>query len=738
MRSTTFAAAGPHGAATKESHHGGRRVLPLLRTALVLAGLSGAAHASQIDIVGPAGSLSFGTRVTVLANGNIVVVDPDGPVAGIGAVYLYGPEGGAPISTITGIAANDHIGSGGIVVLANGNYLILSPAWHNGAAVAGAVTWADAATGVSGLVSPANSLVGSSNGDGVGAAATQITVLANGNYVVVSPRWDDGLTRDAGAVTWGDGDTGISGVVAIGNSLIGGQDNAEVGGGGVVVVGVSNYVVSSPLWDNGGEFDAGAVTWANGATGISGLVSVSNSLVGSLQDDSVGSVTALANGNYVVAAPGWDNGGTTDVGAVTWGNGASGRFGTLSAADSLIGTTDSDAVGEFVTALSNGNYVVGSPGWENAQTAASKVGAATWCSGLGPTAAVVSAANSLIGAAQNDRVASAGALALSNGHYVVQSPDWRNGGVVAGAATWRNGTGPAPGVVAGTNSHVGTSTGDAVGAVAVALSNGHYVLATPSWDSGLNANAGAVTWGNGTGGSFGPLSAANSLVGSKLDDALGTRLIALVGGNFVTSSFTWDNGTTADVGAATFGSGSGGTIGSVSVLNSLIGSAALDRVGRNLLALSNGSYLVGSPDWSNGAALAAVGAVTLGNGATGISGNVLPAGSMTGSQANDQIGNGGLIALPDGKAAILSSAYDDGPTLDVGAVTLVDGPNVLPAAVDPTLSVIGAVASGGITMALPQAVGFDPSRNQLAVGRPASNIVTLLRFVDAVFADGFE
>ena len=71
-------------------------------------------------------------------------------------------------------------------------------------------------------------------------------------------------------------------------------------------------------------------------------------------------------------------------------------------------------------------------------------------------------------------------------------------------------------------------------------------------------------------------------------------------------------------------------------------------------------------------------------------------------------------------------------------MTLVDGPNVLPAAVDPTLSVIGAVASGGITMALPQAVGFDPSRNQLAVGRPASNIVTLLRFVDAVFADGFE
>jgi hypothetical protein len=712
--------------------------LSLISTAVALASLAGAANANQVDIVGPAGSVSFGTLVTVLTNGNIVVVDPDA-VSGIGAVYLYGPEGGVPISTITGIAPNDHIGSGGIVVLANGNYLILSPAWHSGiAAGAGAVTWADAATGVSGLVSSGNSLVGSSNGDGVGNGPSQITVLTNGNYVVRTPRWDDGPIADAGAVTWGSGDTGTSGVIAVGNSLIGGNANAEVGGGGIVVVGGSNYVVASPLWDNAGEGDAGAVTWANGATGISGLVSVSNSLVGSLQDDSVGTLTVLENGHYVVAAPSWDNGGTTDVGAVTWANAASGRIGTFSAANSLIGTTDSDAVGEFVTALRNGNYVVGSPGWENTQTAASKVGAATWCSGLGLTSGVVSAANSLIGGSQNDRVASAGALALSNGHYVVKSPEWRNGGVAAGAATWRSGTGAAPGVVAGTNSHVGTTTGDAVGAAVVALSNGHYVLASPSWDNGVNANAGAVTWGNGTGGSFGPLSVANSLVGNKLDDAIGTRVIALVGGNFVTSSFTWDNGNTADVGAATFGNGAGGTTGSISALNSLIGSAALDRVGRNLLALSNGSYLIGSPDWNNGAGLAAVGAVTLGNGSTGIHGNLLPGESIIGSQANDLIGNAGLIALPNARAAILSSAYDNGIDLDVGAVTLVDGSSPLPTAVGPLLSVTGTVASGGITMATPQAVGYDPSRNQLAVGRPASNTVTLLRFVDVVLADGFE
>ena len=47
---------------------------------------------------------------------------------------------------------------------------------------------------------------------------------------------------------------------------------------------------------------AGAVTWGNGTTGISGTVSAANSLVGSTASDQVGigGITALSNGNYVV------------------------------------------------------------------------------------------------------------------------------------------------------------------------------------------------------------------------------------------------------------------------------------------------------------------------------------------------------------------------------------------------------------------------------------------------------
>jgi hypothetical protein len=71
-------------------------------------------------------------------------------------------------------------------------------------------------------------------------------------------------------------------------------------------------------------------------------------------------------------------------------------------------------------------------------------------------------------------------------------------------------------------------------------------------------------------------------------------------------------------------------------------------------------------------------------------------------------------------------------------VTLLDGASALPVAVGPLLSVIDTIAGGGVTIAVSQAVGYDPSRNQLAVGRPASNIVTWLSFVEAVFVDGLE
>ena len=414
-----------------------QQFLPLVRT-----------HAenvlmAQTDIAGPAGSGTFGTTVTVLANGNIVVTDPtytdpaNPGVTGIGAVYLYDGATLAIISTLKGSTANDNVGGDGVTVLTNGNYVVDSPNWDNPSPAkidVGAVTWCSATTGCNGAVSAANSLIGGTASDFVGGYGG-VTALTNGNYVVSSLLWSNpsGSISSVGAVTWGNGAGGTVGLVLSTNSLIGGTANDQVGfGAGVTALTNGNYVVKSPLWDNpsGSKIDTGAATWGNGMGGTVGLVTSANSLIGGTTNDLVGlGVTALTNGNYVVSSFLWSNpsGPISSVGAVTWGNGTTGITGLVTSSNSLIGGTAYDQVGGGgVTALTNDNYVVGSNTWDNPSPAKINVGAVTWGNGLGGTVGLVTSANSLIGGTASDFVGSSGVTALTNGNYVVGSYAWDN------------------------------------------------------------------------------------------------------------------------------------------------------------------------------------------------------------------------------------------------------------------------------------------------------------------------
>ena len=57
------------------------------------------------------------------------------------------------------------------------------------------------------------------------------------------------------------------------------------------------------------------------------MVSPTNPLVGSTANDFVGSsITALRNGNYVVGSSNRDNGAATNAGAATFGSGTTGFF----------------------------------------------------------------------------------------------------------------------------------------------------------------------------------------------------------------------------------------------------------------------------------------------------------------------------------------------------------------------------------------------------------------------------
>ncbi len=587
---------------------------------------------------GNSNSTSFGQdrSMTVLysaagvANaGNIVIADPNYSITGqtsVGAVYLYDKNTNGLLATLTGSTASDYVGSVGVTALTNGNYVVISSNWSS--TNYGAATWGNGTTGISGTVSSSNSLVGSFGNDFVGMGG--VTALTNGNYVVCSHAW----SLFKGAATWGNGTTGTIGEVSAANSLVGSTGGDQVAYDGVTALTNGNYVVSSHMWINAGVANAGAATWGNGTTGTIGEVSAANSLVGSRTDDQIGSgrITALSNGNYVVDSYNWNNDiVAANAGAVTWGNGASGTIDTVASGNSLIGSTVGDSVGlGGVTALSNGNYVVCSYLW-----GANDVGAATWGNGASGTIDTVASGNSLIGSTATDQVGNGGATALTNGNYVVCSYLW--GANDVGAATWGNGASGTTGTVGSGNSLAGATPSDRVGnGGATALSNGNYVVSSYNWKNAGVANAGAATWGNGATGTTGTVGTGNSLVGTTASDFVGLGGVTILSnGNYVVCSPRWSS----YIGAATWMNCTNGktkedAFGAVSAANSLVGSNGNDQVGRSgVVPLMDGKYLVCSKLWT-GDGSTGLGAFTPSAADGSTVGAVSSANSIAGTGAN--------------------------------------------------------------------------------------------------------
>jgi hypothetical protein len=680
--------------------------------AIGLLGVGSVATAAQVVVSGPAGSSRFGTAVAVLPNGDFVVADPNaagaGGISSAGAIHHYRPNG-ALVATLRGSRSNDLIGEGGIVVLANGNYLVRSPRWDNGTVVdAGAVTFVRGDTGLEGVVSPANSLVGTSTDDRVGFRPP--LALGNGNYLVVAPEWNNGAASDAGAIVFGNGTTGITGVISASNALIGATANDRIGFGGIVLLANGNWLARNPDFDAGGLVDAGAVTLGSAVTGRFGVISAANSLVGASASDRVGSaeIGILANGNYVVPVPEWDNGAIVDAGAVVFGSGTSGVAGLVSTGNALFGSSANDRVGNNgITPLPSGAYLVASRNWRNG--AAADAGAVTFGNGSTGIIGAVSASNSLVGSTTGDQVGSPTPVVLANGNWVIGSPFWNNGALAdAGAVTFGFGTTGRTGTVTGTNSLVGTTAGDRVGEQLVALVGptdgtvGRHVIVSSQWNGNGGVDVGAVTMVNGTGATTGTVQAINSLVGARSGDFVGSGgVFALPDGRYVVASPFWDNGATIDVGAVTLREAALLASGVVSTSNSLVGATAGDEIGgRGVVTLPNSAYLVLSPRFSPGAATQA-GAVTWVPPVTGLAANVSAANSLVGSSLLDSVGADPLsvTVLDDGDAVVASPFWNNGTATDAGAVTYIDRDSGRSGAISALNSLVGGTAS--------DFVGFD-------------------------------
>jgi len=715
-------------------------------------------------------------------------VSPDVSALGSGAVLLLDrtwEDGRGALTWMSGTGRLANGASGGIVSeelsvlgsasgegaslsllgLSGGNQLLLTPDWSDGGTLdgAGAVTWISASTGrlanglTGGVIGQSNSIVGGAAGDRIGSGGiTQSGYYYGGHlYFVRSPEWTDGGTKtEAGALTRFNANTGLlsgmsnatdflesGGTVSSANSLLGAQSGDRIGD--------AEFTRVDPYFDFNSAFrllirhanvagGAGAITWmraSDGALiddGYGGYVTSENSLVGSAAGDALGSagiqaVNSSETGRFFVLTPEWSDGGTkSQAGAVTWIDGRTGtlsngdRGGVVSAANSLVGSAAGDRLGSGGMQKASYDYeetrhFVFTPHWSDGGTRPD-TGAVTWIEGdtgrlIDDSAGgVVSAGNSLVGAAAGDAVGSGGLVVLNvgGGRGLILSPDWSAG---AGAVTWvdaangrlASGT-ELRGVVSQRNSLVGTAAGDRVGDSTYGFAYYHLLdnssdwslIFTPDWsDGGTKGGAGAITWIDPATGLLGGMTAAsdydtmggaisstNSLLGARAGDRIGGRMwddyqntqyfqpeYRYVGDGallLLSRQFAGGAGAVTWVDTRTALLSNGATGGVVGTANSVVGDRPGDGVGSDILVAGNYA-LLRSPDWHDGAgAVTAVHQTTgrLVNGATG--GIISAANSVVGSAAGDRIGQN---ALTSGSRVLF---YSSSWGAERGAVTWLD------------------------------------------------------------------
>ncbi|MEG8038622.1 YDG domain-containing protein [Sphingomonas sp. LR60] len=414
----------------------------------------------------PLGGDNVGSSVIALANGAYVILSPNWNKTRGAATYVA--AGGAITGTInssnslvgtTGaendriycascesgrpaMFGGDYVGSGGVTVLGNSNFLIASPNWSQ---QRGAVTFVNGTTGalvdgtgsLTGSISAANSLVGAQ-------AATRYISSYNYTY-----------GNTVGLRYW------------VGGDRVG--SNPEGASAPIDTIGNDRFLLINTNWRN----RTGAVTlgksdgtFAGGGI-FAGQVSAANSLVGStagtlfvpsnvtreyysiLDDgDRLGSdrFKVLADGRIAIFSSYWSG----MRGATTLMDGTTGLHGTVSVANSAIGTTTGDQVGfagpSFTYDLANGKTLFVNP------YTAGNAGAVTEVAVGGSFTGTLDATNSLVGAASGDSLGNYGVIRLPGGSYIINSIYAGNG---RSAITYHDGATPLTGTMSLRNSFYG-------------------------------------------------------------------------------------------------------------------------------------------------------------------------------------------------------------------------------------------------------------------------------------------
>ena len=524
----------------------------------------------------------FGAQVVILDNGNIVVTDPgDSSIADEnGGVHLYNPATRALISSIYGDQAGDQLGLHGITALPNSNYVICSQVDDNGSIQnAGSVILVDGSTGLEIL-----SQQGEQTNDFL--CRDGITVLDNGNYVISSGRDDSDTVTDVGSVRLINGTTGVE--IA---SLQGDLSFDRIGSGSITVLSNNNYVVASPGDDEGLITSAGSARLIDGSTGLQ-----ISALIGDNSFDEVGSrVAALGNGNYVVASNGDDDGFSVDVGSVRLMNGVTGAEIGI-----VFGDDNADSIGDFITTLSNNNYVVTSINDDNGATEnASSVRLMDGVTGNQISVIFGDESGDALGQLVDGTfIAENAVTVLSNNNYIVTSPSDNNGAIDdAGSVRLMNG---ASGAQIG-STRFGDQTEDRIGESGITvLANDNFIIASSRDDNNTIVDAGSAQLINGTSGdAIGAL-----LIGESSRSRLtGGGVAGLANNNYVVASGEDNNGSLSDTGSIRLFDGVSGD--QINVLfgdnsSDLLGLGAIGLVESVINVMNNNNFVILSPFNNNG------------------------------------------------------------------------------------------------------------------------------------------
>jgi len=347
--------------------------------------------------------------ITALPNGNFVVASRtgasnevniyDGAVSLVGTGFTGGPD--------------SFLGSGGIQVLSNNNFLIISPEDDvNGVTNSGSVILVDGTTGNQ----IGATIAGDEVDDQVGFPG--LTVLSNGNFVVSS--FDDDVNGlvDAGSVKLYDGSA-----AQIGSTIAG--DEANEGMGSVNALPNGNFLVSSIFDTVDGKKLAGSVMLFDGDTGDQ----IGATISGDDTDDTLGihGVTALPNGNYVIVSGNDNVEDLESVGSVKLVSGESGEL-----IQTIFGNDEFDHFGDdnnsdaannsSVIPVPGGNFIVVSTSDKKSETSA-LIGSITLIDG---TSGKVDA--QLFGEVAGDFLSATVAVAQDESFYVLGLPSVDNEG----------------------------------------------------------------------------------------------------------------------------------------------------------------------------------------------------------------------------------------------------------------------------------------------------------------------